>query len=83
MTKEFAERGTVRHGFSVFPAVHGGVGEPDRRASSVHPTQSDASKRAHDMGRRDGSEVIMHGRDGKIRESDSYGNDPFPPRDKK
>jgi Uncharacterized protein conserved in bacteria (DUF2188) len=35
------------------------------------------------MGRRDGSEVIMHGRDGKIRESDSYGNDPFPQRDKK
>lgn len=53
------------------------------RASSVHPTQSDASKRAHGMGRRDGSEVITHGRDGKIRESDSYGNDPCPPKDKR
>ncbi len=53
------------------------------RASSVHPTQSEASRRAHDMGRRDGSEVITHGRDGKIRESDSYGNDPCPPKDKR
>jgi uncharacterized protein YdaT len=52
------------------------------RASSVHPTQSDASRRAHDIGRREHAEVITHGRDGKIRESDSYGNDPCPPRDK-
>lgn len=53
------------------------------RASSVHPTQGEASDRAHDMGRRDGSEVVTHGRDGKIRESDSYGSDPFPPKDKR
>ena len=26
------------------------------------------------------SEVLIHGKDGKIRERNSYGNDPFPPR---
>jgi hypothetical protein len=29
------------------------------------------------------AEVVIHGRDGKIRDSDSYGNDPCPPRDKR
>jgi len=27
--------------------------------------------------------VVIHGRDGKIRDKDSYGNDPVPPKDKK
>jgi uncharacterized protein DUF2188 len=26
------------------------------------------------------SEHIVHGRDGRIRQRDSYGRDPFPPR---
>ncbi len=25
------------------------------------------------------SEIIIHGRDGKIREKNTFGNDPFPP----
>ena len=29
------------------------------------------------------AEVVIHGRDGKIRDSDSYGNDPCPPRDQR
>lgn len=28
-----------------------------------------------------GSELIIHGRDGKIQRSDSHGNDPNPPKD--
>jgi hypothetical protein len=27
--------------------------------------------------------VVIHGRDGKIRDKDSYGHDPCPPKDKK
>jgi hypothetical protein len=38
---------------------------------------------ARDPGRRDRVEVVEHGRDGRIRDSDSYGRDPFPPRDNK
>jgi hypothetical protein len=28
------------------------------------------------------SELVIHGRDGKIQQSDSHGNDPCPPKDK-
>ena len=56
------------------------------RASTHHETQSDAINRAreivHNVG---GGEVVTHGRDGRIRDSDTIapGNDPFPPRDTK
>jgi hypothetical protein len=38
---------------------------------------------ARDTARRDRVEVVEHGRDGRIQDSDSYGSDPFPPRDRK
>jgi hypothetical protein len=28
------------------------------------------------------SELVIHGKDGKIQQSDSHGNDPCPPKDK-
>jgi len=36
---------------------------------------------AREMGRRDKVEVVEHGKDGKIQGSNSYGNDPNPPKD--
>lgn len=56
--------------------------EGNERASSVHGTQAEALQQARDQGRRDQVEVVTHGRDGRIRDSDSYGNDPHPPKDK-
>lgn len=53
------------------------------RASSVHDTQGQAIDRATEIARREGGEVVTHDRHGKIRDKDSYGRDPFPPRDKK
>lgn len=53
------------------------------RAGSRHGTQGDAIDAARGTARREGLEVVIHGRDGKIRDSDSYGNDPLPPRDRK
>lgn len=53
------------------------------RAGSVHRTQKEAQERARDQAIREKVEVVTHGRNGKIRASDSYGNDPFPARDKK
>ena len=37
------------------------------------------------LGNDGGGEAVIHGRDGKIRDSDTVppGNDPMPPRDKK
>ena len=51
-----------------------------KRSSSVHPTQAQAVDRATQTARSQGTELIVHGRDGRIREKNSYGNDPFPPR---
>jgi hypothetical protein len=53
------------------------------RDSSHHDRKSDAMDAARDTARRDRVEVVEHGRDGRIRDSDSYGRDPFPPRDNK
>lgn len=56
------------------------------RASSHHETQSDAIDRARDIVQNaGGGEVVTHGRDGRIRDSDtiSPARDPFPPRDTK
>lgn len=50
------------------------------RASSVHDTQADAAKEGKRLARQDGVEYDLRGRDGRIREKNSYGNDPHPPK---
>ena len=53
------------------------------RAGSVHRTQKEAQDAAREQAKRERVEVVTHRKDGRIRDSDSYGNDPFPPRDRK
>ncbi|TQF00206.1 MAG: DUF2188 domain-containing protein [Spiribacter salinus] len=53
------------------------------RAGSKHRTQQAAIERARDQAKREKVESVIHRKDGKIRDSDSYGNDPFPPKDEK
>lgn len=53
------------------------------RSASIHPTQAEAIAAATASAKRKGTEAVIHGRDGRIRDSDSYGNDPNPPKDKK
>ena len=60
-------------------AVHGAGNSRD---TSRHRTQAEAEDAARDIARSQRSEVITHGRDGRIRSKDSYGNDPNPPRDR-
>mgnify|MGYP002780391153 CR=1 FL=1 len=55
-------------------------GAGNERVSSIHDTQAQAAAQARATAERQGTEVLIHGRDGRIRERDSYGNDPFPPR---
>ncbi len=50
------------------------------RASSVHNTQADAIKRGRELAQNNRSEHNIKGVDGKIRDKNSYGNDPFPPK---
>jgi len=53
------------------------------RASSLHPTQTTAVEAARTTAKRDRVEVVTHRPNGQIRDSDSYGRDPNPPRDRK
>ncbi|HWM62578.1 MAG TPA: DUF2188 domain-containing protein [Solirubrobacterales bacterium] len=58
-------------------------GEGNSRDTSRHPTQGEATDAARDIARNQGSEVVIHRPNGQIRDRDSYGNDPNPPRDKR
>ena len=49
----------------------------------ITETQKDAITVAREIAKNNHSELVIHGRDGKIRDKDSYGNDPNPPKDKK
>ncbi|MEU8049131.1 DUF2188 domain-containing protein [Micromonospora haikouensis] len=56
------------------------------RRSGHADTQRDAIDRARTIvGNTGGGEVVIHGRDGRVRDSDTVypGNDPNPPRDTK
>ena len=54
--------------------------EGRKTASVITSRQSDAISYAKDVAKKQKSEVIIHGRNGAIRERNSYGNDPFPPK---
>ena len=50
------------------------------RASSLHATQQEAIDAATALARKQRTELYIHGRDGRIRERSSYGNDRHPPK---
>ncbi|UQY43315.1 DUF2188 domain-containing protein [Mixta hanseatica] len=50
------------------------------RASKHFDTQAEAIKWATELAKNQKSELYVHGRDGKIREKNSYGKDRFPPK---
>lgn len=49
------------------------------RVSRYFKTQSEAIEAARDIAKREHTELYIHGSDGRIRERNSYGSDPFPP----
>jgi uncharacterized protein (TIGR02271 family) len=51
------------------------VREGSGRASSVHPTQAEATKEGRDIARREETEFFLHAQDGRIREHRSYGQE--------
>ena len=55
-------------------------GEGNGRLTSVHDTQQQAIDRARDIAINQQSEMLIQGRDGQIRERNSYGHDLFPPK---
>lgn len=57
--------------------------EGNSKVSSRPASQAEAIKKAIPIAKRNQSEVVIHHRDGTIRDVDSYGRDPNPPRDRK
>ena len=51
-------------------------GAGNQKATKLTATQKEAEKVAIRIATNQKSEVIIHGRDGKIREKNRYGNDP-------
>lgn len=51
------------------------------RASKHFPTKKEAEKWGREVSKNQDSELVVHGKDGKIQRSDSHGNDPCPPKD--
>ena len=66
----------------VVPTENGwGVrGEGNSRLTAEVPTQAEAIKVSREICQNQGSEQFIHGRDGQIRERDSHGHDPNPPK---
>lgn len=52
----------------------------DERASHRTGTQADGISIAREISRNQGTELQIHRPDGRIRQSDSHGNDPNPPK---
>lgn len=55
-------------------------GEGNERVTSTHRTQAEAVNAAREIARNQRSEVLIQNRQGQIRERNSYGNDPHPPK---
>lgn len=58
-------------------AVRGARAE---RATAIHDTQAAAIQQARSIARHQGTELLIHGEDGRIRERDSHGPDRYPPK---
>lgn len=55
-------------------------GAGNSKATINVPTQKEAIKIATGIAKNQKSEVVIHNREGRIREKNSYGNDPYPPK---
>ncbi len=67
----------------VTPHAGGGwqvKGAGNGKATVVTTTQREAIAQAKRIAVHQKSEVVIHGTDWKIREKNSYGNDPHPPK---
>lgn len=59
------------------------IGEGNSRATKKFDTQKEAIEYGRKIAINQQTELVIHGVNGKIRDKDSYGNDPIPPRDTK
>ena len=55
-------------------------GAGNSKVTETFDTQREAIDRARDIAINQGSELFVHRENGQIRERNSYGNDPYPPK---
>ena len=55
-------------------------GAGNQKATVVTQTQKQAIQIARGIAQNQKSELVIHGQNGQIRQKDSFGNDPFPPK---
>ncbi len=55
-------------------------GEGNSKDTKRTDTQKEAIEKARDIAINQASEVVIHNKDGQIRDKNSYGNDPVPPK---
>lgn len=51
-----------------------------KRATELFDRKTDAVERARDISQNQGTELLIHGRNGQIQSKDSHGNDKFAPK---
>lgn len=56
--------------------------EGSSRATAVHKTQRAAVEAARVIARNQNTDLVIHGRDGRVRDWDSYEPEPLPPRNR-
>lgn len=57
--------------------------EGQNKPLSTANTKAEAMQNSRGEAQKRGVEHIIHNKNGRISDSDSYGNDPVPPKDKK
>jgi len=55
-------------------------GAGNTKVTKTTETQSQATEIAKEIAKNQKSEVVIHRPNGQIRDKNSYGNDPFPPK---
>lgn len=55
-------------------------GEGNSRLTGQYRTQSEAIDAARKIAQNQQSELVIHNRHGQIRDKDSHGHDPYPPK---
>lgn len=56
------------------------IGAGNKRATVITNTQKEAVAIARNIAKNQQAELVIHGKNGRIRAKDSYGNDSFPPK---
>jgi hypothetical protein len=80
--KRISKRKSTLNGMNlhVVPRIDGWAVRIEGRstATSVHNSQRDAIEAARKLAKEAATQLVIHGRDGRIRERDSYASDPLP-----